>query len=260
MSIALTPATITRLEKLAFDNGFDLELSRQVSWLGFASTQAPLQVWLSVTVDGLFHAALSQMNVARVLGSYGTSLPVPLPDGAQAVLSVGDISALHRLVRRAFQLSKTLPDEILHAFEKTTASLPRTTEAERLEVQRVGQSLFRAGLLDYWEGRCAITGLGVAALLRASHIKRWADCATDAERLDVFNGLLLAPHLDAAFDLGFITVADDGGVIVSPLLSTDDRGLLGLDRPLRVRALADGHRVFLPWHREKLFRRAGSGF
>jgi len=28
----------------------------------------------------------------------------------------------------------------------------------------------------------------------------------DSERLDVFNGLLLAPHLDAAFYGGFITV------------------------------------------------------
>jgi len=62
-------------------------------------------------------------------------------------------------------------------------------------------------LLDLWEGRCAVTGLAVPELLRASHIKPWADCETDAERLDVYNGFLLAPHLDAAFDLGFITVA-----------------------------------------------------
>ncbi|MDC0682621.1 HNH endonuclease signature motif containing protein [Sorangium atrum] len=50
-----------------------------------------------------------------------------------------------------------------------------------------------------------MTGLAVPALLRASHIKPWADCETDAERLDVYNGILLAPHLDAAFDRGFIT-------------------------------------------------------
>jgi len=35
----------------------------------------------------------------------------------------------------------------------------------------------------------------VSRLLVASHIKPWADCTTDAERLDVFNGLLLAPNL-----------------------------------------------------------------
>src|SRR5205823_14686352 len=105
-----------------------------------------------------------------------------------------------RMVRRAFQLSRSLPDELLHVFEAKTAVLPRATEAERLVVQRVGQDIFRAGLLDYWQGRCAITGLAVTELLRASHMKPWAKCTTDAERLDVFNGFLLAPNLDAAFD------------------------------------------------------------
>ena len=86
----------------------------------------------------------------------------------------------------------------------------------------------KTGLLDYWEGRCAITGLSVAELLRASHIKPWADCDSDAERLDVFNGFLLAPHLDAAFDRGLITIADDGQVIISNSLGLEDRRLLGV--------------------------------
>jgi hypothetical protein len=38
------------------------------------------------------------------------------------------------------------------------AALPRSTEAERLVVQKMGQDLFRGGLLEYWEGRCALTG------------------------------------------------------------------------------------------------------
>jgi len=31
--------------------------------------------------------------------------------------------------------------------------------------------------------------------------------------LDVFNGLLLAPHLDAAFDRGMITINESGAII-----------------------------------------------
>jgi putative restriction endonuclease len=231
-------------------------LPRQDNWLAFASTQAPPRVWLSVTGDALFHAALSQQNVARALAGLAASVPVSLPEGASAVLSVGDVPALHRLLRRAFQLSRTLPDELYHAFQKNTASLPKTTEAERLVVQRVGQDLFRAGLLDYWEGRCAITGLCVRELLRASHIKPWAHCTTDAERLDVWNGLLLAPHLDAAFDAGFLTVTDDGEVLLSALLSPESRAQLGFTQPLRVHGLTAGHRAYLPWHRDKVFRRA----
>jgi predicted restriction endonuclease len=148
-----------------------------------------------------------------------------------------------------------LPNELLNTFRKQTATLPRTTEVERLVVQRVGQDLFRQGLLDLWEGRCAVTGLAVPALLRASHIKPWADCGTDAERLDVYNGLLLAPHLDAAFDAGFITVDDDGRVRTSTSLNEESRKLLDLERPMRVRPLTTGHRHYLLWHREKVFRK-----
>jgi len=60
---------------------------------------------------------------------------------------------------------------VADAFRIETADLPRSTEAERWVVQRVGQDLFRAALLDFWQGRCCITGLDVDELLRASHIK-----------------------------------------------------------------------------------------
>ena len=132
--------------------------------------------------------------------------------------------------------------------------MPRATEAERLVVQRVGQDVFRTGLMEYWDGKCAITGLAVPELLRASHIKPWADCETDEERLDVFNGLLLAPHLDAAFDVGLLTVDDNGMVLISPILAGSSRGLLGLDRELRVLGLAAAHHVYLRWHRARVFR------
>src|SRR5579864_7303564 len=186
------------------------------------------------------------------------ALTLLLPQGASGALCVADIRTLHRLVRRAFQLSKTLPDQLLRTFEEKTATLPRTTDAERLVVQRVGQDVFRAGLLDYWDGHCAISGLAVAELLRASHIKPWAACDSDAERLSVFNGLLLAPNLDAVFDRGLITVME-GGVVVSPQLGEVDRRLLGLDVSLRVQRLEDAHQPFLRFHREHVFRSALDG-
>ena len=177
-----------------------------------------------------------------------------LPSGAGGAASVRDIAALHRLLRRAFQLSRTLPDALLQVFENETANLPRTTEAERLVVQRVGQDIFRRGLVEYWDGRCAITGLDVPDLLRASHIKPWADCDTDAERLDIFNGLLLAPHLDAAFDSGFITIAEDGTVVISDVLPSGARSVLDLTGPLKIHGLLTAHQRYLPWHRSRIFR------
>jgi len=246
---------VTRLEKAAADNGFDHELEREGDWLRFGSSHAPLEVWLSANDEGHPPAGLSRVDVARALGEYGELVTAPMPPGAQAVRGVKDVAELHRLLRRAYQLARALPDELLHAFEKKTHLLPRNTETERLVVQRVGQELFRAGLLEYWEGRCAITGLAVPELLRASHIKPWADCDTDAERLDVFNGLLLAPHVDAAFDRGFIGVEEDGAVVVSGQLPPEAQQTLGLAAPLRVKALAARHRLYLPWHRTKVFKK-----
>ncbi len=250
----MTPVTTTRLEKAAVDNGFDLELPRQGEWIGFASTQAPLRAWLTEQTEGGFRVALSQPQVARALTESSEDTASGFPAGAAAARKVADIPGLHRLLRRAFQLSKTLPDALLRAFERATAALPRATEADRLIVQRVGQDIFRQGLLDYWEGRCAITGLAIPELLRASHIKPWAACETDAERLDVFNGLLLAPHLDAVFDRGYITVSDEGDVIISAALDQSARQMLGLGTSASVRVASDSHRVYLRWHRDNLFK------
>ncbi len=250
----LDPASRTRLEKVATDNGFDLDRGREGDWLIFGSSQASLQIWLTVLGKSKFLLALSRYDVSNALAPQGVEFSHSLPKDAAAAQSVGDLSSLHRLVRRAFQLARALPDEPLKVFLDKTANLPRSTEVERLVVQRIGQGIFRDRLLDYWEDRCAITGLAVPELLRASHIKPWADCETDAERLDVFNGILLAPHLDAAFDRGFITLADDGAVIVSPDLVDEDREVLGLHQPLQAQTLMNGHHQYLLWHREKVFR------
>jgi hypothetical protein len=257
--VPLPQTTRTRLEKAALDNGFDQELPRNSEWLGFASTKSPLWVWLSVDTASRPLVAFSQLKVATALTHMASPTTVPMPLGARGILAVADVPVLHSMLRRAFQLSRALPDEPLRVFEAETKGLPRSTEAERLVIQRVGQDIFRGRLLEFWDGRCAITGLAVPELLRASHIKPWADCETDAERLDVFNGLLLAPHLDAAFDGGFITISDDGVVVISGALSAPAGRLLGLDVPLRVRALAEGHHAYLAWHRDGVFRNDSGG-
>jgi len=250
----LTPVAITRLEKAATDNGFDLELGRTADWLHFGSSQTSVRIWLTTLEDSLFVVAFSRSDVLDALETPGAELANRLPTGAAGARTVTEVAALHRLLRRSFQLSRTLPDELLHIFEGETARLPRSTEAERLVVQRVGQDIFRRGLLEYWDGRCAVTGLAVAELLRASHIKRWADCECDAERLDVFNGLLLGPHLDAVFDAGFITIAEDGAVLVSDALPGGARAVLGLDQPLNLRGRHPAHERYLSWHRARVFR------
>jgi putative restriction endonuclease len=178
----------------------------------------------------------------------------PAPAGFTAFV-VSDTAPLHHLVREIWRLARALPIEPLRVFEAQTRNLPRTTEAERLVIQRVGQDVFREALLSYWEGRCAVTGVAEPRLLRASHIKPWARCASDAERLDVYNGLLLAAHLDAAFDGGLISFADDGAILFSPQFTMEDREAIGINDHLALRRVAARHLSNLAWHRTLLLGR-----
>ena len=60
---------------------------------------------------------------------------------------------------------------------------------------------------------------------------------------------------DAAFDGGFVTFADDGRLLPSAALDPAARPLLGLGAELRLEGLTAGHRKYLMWHRERVFRR-----
>jgi hypothetical protein len=124
------------------------------------------------------------------------------------------------------------------------------TEAMALRKARIGQGRFRADLLNFWQGHCPITGVYTPELLRASHIKPW-HVSTDPERLDAFNGLLLAVHLDALFDRALITFQDSGDMRVSKRLSTKERSVFGLTCPSGKLLLSASHIEYLRHHQEK---------
>jgi predicted restriction endonuclease len=147
---------------------------------------------------------------------------------------------------RVYELGVSLPDAPLREFQAKVKDLPSTTEAERLVIQRIGQNIFRDRLFAYWQGCCPLTGIADPALLRASHIIPWKDCPSDAERLNVHNGLLLSALWDAAFDRGLVTFSDDGRPEFSPALSDAARAELRWHTPI---LLTDKHRERLAWHR-----------
>ena len=117
------------------------------------------------------------------------------------------------------------------------------TQTEALAQQRLGQARYRAALMALWNGACALTGVDIPELLRASHAKPWSD-ASDRERLDPFNGLLL--------EVRFFT--DDGIMMTSVRLSTDHCRRLGITRNMRLRFIRPAHLPYLAWHRERVFR------
>lgn len=161
---------------------------------------------------------------------------------------------LGHLLEHAARLARTLPDEPCRRFakavaEELAAATTSSTEVERLVRQRVGQGIYRESLMDYWGGACAVTGISIPDLLRASHAKPWAECASDAERLNVFNGFLLCAHLDALFDRHLMTFSESGEAIFNPAISATVRESLGLVGNLRLRWIAPEHQPFLEFHR-----------
>ncbi len=172
---------------------------------------------------------------------------------------VGDEASLAALLRRAARLARTLPNEAATTYEQAVsdelAALPESlqgTEVERVIRQRVGQQKFREAMLDYWGCACAVSGIAVREVLRASHAKPWAECTSDAERLDVFNGFLLSANLDALFDRFLISFDPQGNILISNALSEADRALLGLSSGLRLRWFAVQHERYLSIHRLRL--------
>jgi putative restriction endonuclease len=65
---------------------------------------------------------------------------------------------------------------------------------------------------NYTNG-CSITGISIAELLIASHIKPWSK--DENNRLNPSNGICLSATFDTAFDKGLITIDKEFRVIFS---------------------------------------------
>lgn len=234
----MTPLERLRLEKAAADCGFEMTPLERDDGLELRSARFPESVAVRVVAPSAFEVVPSSALL--------------LNEGAGSV-TVQGYEALYSVLRTAAAHARTLPNRVAEEFRSRTSAMPKSTEAERLVVQRVGQDVFRAALLDYWQGRCCVTGLDVPQLLRASHIRPWAQCETDEQRLDVFNGLLLAPHLDALFDAGLMTFDTDGLAMVSGTLSADQRAAVGLQPTMRARGLRAEHQAYLDYHRRNVW-------
>jgi hypothetical protein len=125
---------------------------------------------------------------------------------------------------------------------------PSTREA--LIQARRGQGRYRDDLLSLWAKKCAVSKCAILPLLRASHIKPWRSCTSHGERLDRYNGLLLAPNLDASFDRGLISFDDDGNILISPRVPPPDAKLLGLEAKQRLVYVFEENKPYLAFHRQ----------
>lgn len=138
---------------------------------------------------------------------------------------------------------------------RADAAIPETTRDAIVQARR-GQGLFKQRVMEI-EHACRITGVTRLEHLRASHCKPWRD-ATNEERLDGENGLLLTPNADHLFDRGFIGFEDNGDILVSPVAHTDSLVRMGLilKEKRNVGRFAEGQRRYLEFHRENVLLRS----
>lgn len=93
-------------------------------------------------------------------------------------------------------------------------------------VARQGQGGFRDGLMDIYEGRCAVTGYDVPEALEAAHIIPYSGADTN----HLANGLLLRADVHTLFDFDLLTVDPETLTVVlaQSLMDTEYRDLHGL--------------------------------
>jgi hypothetical protein len=254
----MNPLQRTLIEKAGHDNGFENVLSSGGAGVDLGSARHPAKVTVTASEDGFWGAIQSgSATLGQELARTFPATSVPVQGFVLATEA-----ALARWLRRAAALSQALPNQAVVAFEaqlqQELAAMPAVaalnTEVQRMVRQRVGQQAYRQAMLDYWGGACAVTGLALPQALRASHAKPWAECVSDAERLDVFNGFLLSANLDVLFDSFLVSFSEAGELMVSKAIPPSDQQKLGLDGGMALRWVSAQHGRYLDFHRHRFLQ------
>ena len=194
-----------------------------------------------------------QPNGNGLQSVYLTELPTQF---AQVLLGIiGDEIAA---ITQGALITKPTPTDELDIWERRleqqVAADQKVPDTERAALvrARIGQGLFKDGVSKI-ESRCRVTGVTNLTHLRASHCKPWRD-ATNDERLDGENGLLLTPTIDHLFDRGFIGFEDSGRLIISPVADRPALKRMGVDgtSPINVGDFTEGQKRYLDYHRSSV--------
>lgn len=120
---------------------------------------------------------------------------------------------------------------------------------------RVNQGEFRKRLLKKYDS-CCLCDVTNPHLLIASHIKPWSECEDKEERLDPDNGFLLCPNHDKLFDQGYISFDDDGTILISPQLTSEEILCMHIDNSKSIGVnLNEKNKYYLRYHKENRFNK-----
>jgi hypothetical protein len=180
---------------------------------------------------------------------YLASVPAPL---AEAL--IGLIGQAYWDAYSAIAVLQTAPEPTDIPTPPLDAGIVGPTFREQIVRARRGQGVFRANVL-LREEVCRVTRVAEPRHLTASHIKPWRD-ASDAERLDGANGLLLSPHIDHLFDEGYITFSSGQELVVVPEVRDKLLDAWGIDAGVRVGDFSREQSAYLDYHRVNVFKHA----
>lgn len=246
MTRLLAAADKTECGKIAFGNGFRLEREIDRGWLKYESAVISTAIWLSVDEQRNWLVAVDSTVIAELLENVPSTVSGP----GIARYHFSSLERCSEFVDQVYRVSASTQTDPQELFKQATAHLSEKTEIERLARQRIGQEVLRENLLKQHKTTCALTGINNKELLIVSHIKPWAKCESDKERLDLDNCLLLSALWDCAFDKGLVTIDQNGCPVFSGKLTAESKENLLWKHAV---VLNQNNLRYLKWHWENLF-------
>jgi len=178
---------------------------------------------------------------------YLAEVPTALAEAIKALMGQAYFDALADIEAYRTPPHETELDETI-----VERGIVGPTFRNQLIKARRGQGVFRSNVLLH-ETECRVTRVSEPHHLKASHIKPWRD-ASDVERLDGSNGLLLSPHVDHLFDEGYVTFSASQSLLVVPEVKTELLDAWGIDAGVHVGEFSREQQAFLDYHRANVFR------
>jgi HNH endonuclease len=144
--------------------------SRSNAWLHYGSTTVTGSLWItSSSSQGPWLRSIDHSSVIARSETY--CLHPFSPDQGWRLAT---LPQLHAALDRVYKLSVGLPRLAAPPVPGQDCRLASNNGDRAAGSPTQGQDVFRNALMDYWGGRCLLTGITEPALLRASHIVPWA--------------------------------------------------------------------------------------
>lgn len=175
-----------------------------------------VEVTSSPVVDYLYNGyrgftKISDERIVNLIHDFGT-LEAFIEHAFQASVAPSLIERELEAAEQEAQANSFDPAGLVDARKKVLAEI----------VRRRGQPQFRKALLEAYEGKCAVTGCNVDAVLEAAHIISYIGDETN----HVSNGLLLRADIHTLFDLGELKIDRTGVIHLSEKLNATIYGEL----------------------------------